>query len=67
MIKNAEYVDGKLNGKYELFHYDGKPKLVAGFVNGQQDGTWQYINEKGNIMKTGKYQSGSPVWGMDYF
>jgi antitoxin component YwqK of YwqJK toxin-antitoxin module len=61
VIKNVEYIDGRLNGKYELFHFDGKPKLVASFVNGQQDGTWEYFNEKGKIIKTGKYQSGSPV------
>jgi hypothetical protein len=61
VIKNAEYVDGKLNGKYELFHFSGKPKLVASFLNGHQDGNWQYFNEKGKIIKNGKYQSGSPV------
>lgn len=61
VIKNAEYVDGKLNGKYELFHFDGKPKLVASFSNGQQDGTWQYFNEKGKLIKSGKYQLGNPV------
>lgn len=61
VIKSAEYLDGKLNGKYELFHFDGKPKLVASFVNGQQDGNWQYFNEKGKIIKTGKYQHGRPV------
>lgn len=67
VIKNAEYLDGKLNGKYELFHFDGKPKLIASFVNGQQDGTWQYLNEKGKIIKTGRYQSGSPVGSWTIF
>jgi len=61
MIKSAEYTDGKLDGKYELFYFDGKPKLIAGFVNGLPDGNWQFFNEKGKVIKTGRYRSGSPV------
>lgn len=61
VIKNAEYVEGKLHGKYELFYYDGTPKLTGNFVNGQEDGLWQYFNEKSKIIKTGSYQLGKPV------
>jgi hypothetical protein len=61
IIKSAEYSEGKLNGRYELFHFDGTPKLVASFTSGQQDGVWQYFNEKRKIIKTGKYQMGSPI------
>jgi antitoxin component YwqK of YwqJK toxin-antitoxin module len=64
IIKSAKYDGGKLNGKYELFHFGGTPKLVASFSNGQQDGLWKYLNEKGKIIKMGSYQAGTPtgVW-----
>ena len=61
IIKNVEYVEGKLHGKYELFYYNGTPKLSGNFVNGQEDGLWQYFNEKGKSIKSGSYQLGKPV------
>jgi len=61
VIKNAEYVDGKLDGQYELFDYEGNPKLVASFKNGLPDGVWKYFNEKGKIIKIGKYEEGKPM------
>lgn len=60
-ISRIEYSEGKLNGKYELFFYEGEPKLNAQFEDNQPIGEWKYFNEKGKITKQGKYENGKPL------
>ncbi len=59
-IRNANYLDGKLHGAYELFHFDGNPKLKAEFESGSPKGEWIYYNAKGRIIKQGTFTDGKP-------
>jgi hypothetical protein len=61
VIRKANYTDGKLNGKYELFHFNGKQKLIAEFKNGIPLGKWTYYNSKGKIIKEGMFSDGKPI------
>jgi hypothetical protein len=61
IVRKANYSNGKLNGSYELFHYDGSRKLIAEFVDGLPAGDWTYYNEKGKIIKQGSYDSGKAI------
>jgi hypothetical protein len=60
IIRKANYLNGQLNGSYELFHFDGNPKLSAKFQNGIPSGNWTYFNAKGKIIKQGSYSDGKP-------
>lgn len=60
-IRKANYSVGKLDGAYELFHFDGKPKLVAEFKNGKPSGTWTYYNSKGKVIKQGSFSDSKPT------
>ncbi|MEP2281253.1 hypothetical protein [Maribacter sp.] len=61
LISSIEFIDGKLNGKYELFDFDGNPKLKAEFENNLPKGEWLYFSKKGKIIKKGNYQNGKPI------
>lgn len=61
VIRKANYVDGQLNGRYELFHFDGSAKLTAEFKNGSPSGEWTYFNAKGKIIKQGNFSDGKPT------
>lgn len=64
LIKDINYTNGVLNGKFELYYISGKKKFIGAFSNGQKDGVWSFYNEKEKIIKTGLYESGSPkgIW-----
>lgn len=61
VIKKVNYVNGKLNGKSELFYFNGKAKLSASFVEGKPDQEWVFYNSNGKVMIQGKYDKGKPV------
>jgi hypothetical protein len=61
VIRKANYTDGQLNGRYELFHFDGSNKLTAEFKNGSPSGSWTYFNAKGKIIKGGNFSDGKPT------
>ena len=61
IIRKANYSNGKLDGDYTLFHYNGKPKLTASFKNELPVGRWKYYNSKGKVIKEGSYENGKPV------
>lgn len=64
VVSEIEYSNGKLNGKYNLFNFDGDPKLNALFENNNPVGKWTYYSKKGKIIKQGKFNDGkaSGVW-----
>lgn len=61
LIKKVIYEDGKLNGKIELFYFNGKPKVTASFAAGKPSEEWIYYSSNGKILIQGKYESGKPV------
>jgi len=61
VISRIEYSEGILNGTYQLFFYEGEPKLTAQFENNKPIGNWKYFNKKGKILKQGKYKNGEPI------
>lgn len=61
VIKKLNYVHGKLNGKAELFYFNGKAKLIASFAEGKPDEEWTYYSSNGKILIQGKYEKGKPI------
>ena len=60
-IRKANYTNGKLDGSYELFHFDSTPKLTAEFEGGKPTGTWSYYNAKGKVIKQGSFSGNKPT------
>ncbi|MEN8123112.1 MAG: hypothetical protein ABFS35_22430, partial [Bacteroidota bacterium] len=60
VVSKIEYSEGKLNGTYELYHFEGKPKIKASFENNLPSNDWVYYNKKGKIVKQGSYENGKP-------
>ena len=52
LISEIEYSEGRLNGKYDLYFYEGEIKLKAQFVNNKQISEWKYLNKKRKGHKT---------------
>jgi antitoxin component YwqK of YwqJK toxin-antitoxin module len=61
VIRRINYTEGKLNGKSELFYFNGANRLVASFANGKQNGIWTYFTSKGKVFMQGEYESGKPI------
>jgi len=61
LIKKINYADGKLNGKIELFYFDGKTKLIATFKDGNPDSDWIFYSSNGSILIEGQYDNGKPI------
>jgi hypothetical protein len=57
IIIKASYKNDNFDGKYEQFHFDGKPKLTAQFAEGAPQGDWRYYNDKGKVIKSGTYNN----------
>lgn len=61
IVRQANYIEGSLDGDYLLFHFNGEPKLQASFEMGKPVGYWHYYNAHGELIKHGKYENGRPV------
>lgn len=64
LIKDINYINGVLSGKYELYYFSGKKKFIGTFSNGLKEGVWTFYNEKEKVIKTGLYEGGVPkgIW-----
>lgn len=64
LIKDINYLNGVLNGKFELYFISGKKKFIGAFNNGQKEGIWTFYNKNEKIIKTGLYERGIPkgIW-----
>jgi antitoxin component YwqK of YwqJK toxin-antitoxin module len=71
------YTDGKLklkcafaddmkNGPLRTFHINGKPWLTGQYANGNADGTWAYLDEKGIPSKKEYYKMGRLIRTEDF-
>lgn len=61
IIRKANYKNGLLDGTFELFYFDGKPKVSALFKDGLPTGEWVFKNNKGKVIKKGNYLNGKPI------
>ncbi|MBN4061763.1 MAG: hypothetical protein COA57_05185 [Flavobacteriales bacterium] len=49
------------NGPCIEYHKNGKRKIVGQVKDGSDDGTWQYFNEQGTLLKELTYEKGMAV------
>ena len=61
--KEAEYVNGELNGIYKEYYSNGKLLKEVEYKNGVQDGTYRYYDEKGNVTIEYEYKNGEKISG----
>ncbi len=61
LISEINYSQGKLNGDFKQYYYDGQPKVIAKFDNNDPIGEWKYFSKKGKIIKQGKFENGKAV------
>jgi len=57
----GEYLNGQENGMHKQFHPNGQPKRRGRYSLGVRDGLWEFLDEKGNITLTIKYEGGQEV------
>jgi antitoxin component YwqK of YwqJK toxin-antitoxin module len=57
----ANYVAGKLEGKYEVFYDNGKPEFIGQYRNDARDGTWIRYNRDGSVKNKIDYVAGHPT------
>jgi hypothetical protein len=64
MIRKMNYLDGKLDGKCEIFFTDGTPKLTANFKKGLKVDKWTYFTSKGKVFISGEFEDGTAkgIW-----
>jgi antitoxin component YwqK of YwqJK toxin-antitoxin module len=64
--KVVQYTNGKLNGQFQEYFYNGKSKQVGQYVNGERSGLWTSYYESGQIM-TRVYYKGDLQNGWSQF
>jgi antitoxin component YwqK of YwqJK toxin-antitoxin module len=57
MLK-TNYLDGKLNGKFEVWFENGAPEYSGQYKNDSKDGLWTILNENGTIKYKLEYLDG---------
>lgn len=59
IVGRENYNLDKLDGEFgEWYGKDGKQKVKGQYINGQEDGKWEYWDEKGNTQKEANYSLG---------
>jgi len=61
LISEINYSQGKLNGEFKQYYYDGQPKVIAKFDNNNPSGKWKYFSDKGKIIKQGEFENGKAL------
>lgn len=56
----ANYIDGKLEGKFEVFFDNGKPEFAGQYKNDARNGIWIRYNRNGSVKNKTNYVSGYP-------
>jgi antitoxin component YwqK of YwqJK toxin-antitoxin module len=59
------YVNGKRDGDYKKWYYNGQPSMKYTFVNGQCKGDYKQWNENGQLLEHGIYVDGIIVKQFD--
>ncbi len=59
--QEANYINGKPEGKYLLYYNTGELKKVGYFENGLKEGVWKTYDKEGKIIEKGKYKNGEKV------
>lgn len=65
--KVAYYLNGKLDGSYQEFFYNGKPKFVGAYKNGERFGLWTEYYNTGQVMAKVHYQRDMLHGWMQYY
>ena len=61
IVSDISYSKGKLDGDFNLFYFEGQPKIKAEFDNNNPNGDWIYFSKKGKIIKQGKFEKGTAI------
>lgn len=65
--KVVHYTNGKLDGAYKEYFYNGKAKLEGTYQQGQRIGLWTEYYNTGQVMTKVNYQRDLPHGWMTYF
>jgi antitoxin component YwqK of YwqJK toxin-antitoxin module len=69
LVLTAHYTDStlaKLNGRFESFYHNAKPKEKGDYVNAEKEGVWQHWNSEGNLIDSVVYNGGKVVSSVSY-
>ena len=53
--------DGKPDGPWTFFYYNGQLKRKGNYKNGNEEGLWEEFDENGNLTKTEEYKDGELI------
>ena len=54
-MKIENYSEGLLNGLWKLFYSTSKIKLIGQYKNNYRQGTWEWLNEDGDLIHSKQY------------
>lgn len=50
LVSHHFYANGKEDGKFELFHGNGKPRIEGQYDKGEKTGVWNYYDTTGHLL-----------------
>ena len=53
----ADYTNGVENGSYAVYNYNGTPRIIGQYSNGQPTGEWSFYDQDGNLAGTKNYDN----------
>lgn len=53
----TDYLAGVENGSYTVYNYNGTPRIVGQYNNGQPIGEWTFYDQDGNLAGTKNYDN----------
>ncbi len=56
-MEEGDYVDGVRQGKWTLWHENGKVRRVENFVNGKLEGSWKQYRDDGTLESEQSYKN----------
>lgn len=57
----GDFLNGIENGIHKYYHPNGLPKRRGKYTLGIRDGLWEYLDERGNVRLTIRYENGEEV------
>ena len=67
--KSREYetrVDGKRDGEYRYWHFNGQLYTEGNYIMGKEVGIWKYWDDKGKLETEEKYLDGKLIETKNY-
>ena len=55
---NGNFKNGKPDGIWEWYHYNGQLQQIGNYKDGEEDGLWRWYNDQGKASNTETYKDG---------